>query len=541
MDLPAIIKMNIEVYEYKLNNYPYNLNTESDNYKKIEIKTDKLYSSSPEECGIIETEKNDDIPPASRYHNPYEINTSLVRSCDPIKGKIKIVNSETIIPLESEIINFSIDGITSSDLLNYSNLNGAKKLLTTTFNRIRDNTMEKIYNAEYIESIVNRVKNILKNDWIDNTIEFDREDNYSYTDDKTLIKILRPDINQKYIIFGDFHGSFHTFLRHLFRFRLMGMFNENCILHDNYHLIFLGDVIDRGSFGYEILILIFILKVLNPNNIHINRGNHEELETNEEYGFLEELDKKMPDMMINDVSLHIFLNNIMLYQHSALLIKNPTNEKFSYLAHGGLPLSSTIDSVVLLERFKNVYPESNNIILVDDITIKTANSIRWSDFYGKNKSVKQTRSLIGTNILDETNDKIDIIIRGHEDGSYNTKLIKKNSEKFTNINTLPAYNIPIYNNNVQCKKFIHRITINDDNEIIVNNRPENNFIKVLTISNNTDIGRDLDRDSFVILKYILNDIGDSNCIIKDAKPMLGGYYKKYLKYKQKYLQLKNKI
>lgn len=29
-------------------------------------------------------------------------------------------------------------------------------------------------------------------------------------------------------------------------------------------------------------------------------------------------------------------------------------------------------------------------------------------------------------------------------------------------------------------------------------------------------------------------------MIKDAEPMLGGYYKKYLKYKQKYLQLKNK-
>lgn len=145
MDIPTIIKMNLEVYEYKLNNYPYELNIEPDNYKQIEIKKNNLYFSSPEECDIIETEKNDDVPPASRYHDPYKINTSLVKSCDPLKGKLKIVNSGTIIPLESNIIVFSINGITSNDLLNYSNLNGAKKLLRTDFNINRDNTMEKIY------------------------------------------------------------------------------------------------------------------------------------------------------------------------------------------------------------------------------------------------------------------------------------------------------------------------------------------------------------------------------------------------------------
>ena len=368
----------------------------------------------------------------------------------------------------------------------------------------------------------------------------------------------------------------------------MDIMDENCILLNNHHLVFLGDIVDRGNFGYELLILLFLLKRINPGNIHLNRGNHEEQHINEFHGFKNEIIKKIGFDIGNRI--YYKLNSTLLYQHSALLIKNPINTKYAYLAHGGLPLSiygDFLDEMVdLLKRFDDTSPskknlniinESNNIILLNiDINYNDGiNSIRWSDFYGLPISSNHSpRHRIGTDILNKTNEQIEIIIRGHQDGSYNTKLIRNGAgyNDFTNINSFPAYKMDFIEDNVQCYKFTHKITVNDTNEIIVNDKPYNNFLKVLTISNNTDTGRDLDRDSFVILRY--TDSYNPNvdaCVVRDSEQdriikrnreillnpqlddhdmaiihgpldisMSGGYYKKYLKYKQKYLQLKNK-
>ena len=34
--------------------------------------------------------------------------------------------------------------------------------------------------------------------------------------------------------------------------------NDKCIIEPTYHLIFLGDLVDRGSYGYEIIMLIYL-------------------------------------------------------------------------------------------------------------------------------------------------------------------------------------------------------------------------------------------------------------------------------------------
>src|SRR4030095_2740312 len=54
---------------------------------------------------------------------------------------------------------------------------------------------------------------------------------------------------EKIVMMGDFHGSVHTFLRHLFRFHRLGILDLKTLkISPNYRLVFLGDVIDRGSF-----------------------------------------------------------------------------------------------------------------------------------------------------------------------------------------------------------------------------------------------------------------------------------------------------
>ncbi|WP_229390350.1 metallophosphoesterase [Methanosarcina sp. DH2] len=55
------------------------------------------------------------------------------------------------------------------------------------------------------------------------------------------------------------------------------------------HMLFLGDYVDRGMQGTEVLIKLFRLKLEEPQNIFLLRGNHETSDMNIYYGFFEEI------------------------------------------------------------------------------------------------------------------------------------------------------------------------------------------------------------------------------------------------------------
>lgn len=76
----------------------------------------------------------------------------------------------------------------------------------------------------------------------------------------TLLRIEQP-----VFIVGDIHGQYYDLLR---MFQLFGTPEYSKYL-------FLGDYVDRGSFGVECLIHLLALKVNYPNNVFLVRGNHE--------------------------------------------------------------------------------------------------------------------------------------------------------------------------------------------------------------------------------------------------------------------------
>lgn len=56
--------------------------------------------------------------------------------------------------------------------------------------------------------------------------------------------------------------------------------------------VFNGDFVDRGAFGVEVLTTLMALKLVYPNYIHLNRGNHEDIDVNRMYGFYDEVIQK---------------------------------------------------------------------------------------------------------------------------------------------------------------------------------------------------------------------------------------------------------
>lgn len=107
-----------------------------------------------------------------------------------------------------------------------------------------------------------------------------------------LQKIVIPPYSQL-ITFGDLHGHADAVLLLLHDLKKMGYIDDTFkLLKPHVYLSFLGDFVDRGRYGVEVLQLLLQLSNANPGRVFLVRGNHEDADLNARYGFEHELAKK---------------------------------------------------------------------------------------------------------------------------------------------------------------------------------------------------------------------------------------------------------
>lgn len=203
--------------------------------------------------------------------------------------------------------------------------------------------------------------------------------------------IIHPD--SRLFVIGDIHSSLDNLFAQIQKMREKGCFvsNTSLMLKPHTYLICTGDFVDRGMRGTEVLTCVMGLKVLNPKNVFLCRGNHEIEQMADEFGFLGNK-AVLGQHSVSDLGLHfsgkkdfekVRASCICLFAQLPLAvflgIRNPQTHKLSFgmYNHGGIDRNIVVGIVDLLNKTAGAIPE-------DLITISSYLNIHsgllWTDY-----------------------------------------------------------------------------------------------------------------------------------------------------------------
>ncbi|XP_072518189.1 serine/threonine-protein phosphatase with EF-hands 2-like [Salminus brasiliensis] len=158
-----------------------------------------------------------------------------------------------------------------------------------------------------------------------------------------LLRVL-PNINEvstchskEITICGDLHGQLED---------LLLVFYKNGLPSVETPYVFNGDFVDRGKDSIEILLILFAFQLVYPNDVHLNRGNHEDHIVNLRYGFTKEV---LGKYRLHGKKILKLLQKIFSWLPLATVIDQKV-----LILHGGISDTTDLKLVAKLERNRYV-------------------------------------------------------------------------------------------------------------------------------------------------------------------------------------------
>ncbi|MGC9778269.1 MAG: metallophosphoesterase [Candidatus Heimdallarchaeota archaeon] len=196
------------------------------------------------------------------------------------------------------------------------------------------------------------------------------------------------------LVAGDIHGDFEIMKS------IISLFRDK---KDIEHLIFLGDIVDRGSNSIACLNLLFALIIQYPERVHIVRGNHEALSVNSRYGFLQE---------------------VMIFQSQDEELYNPNNIPKLYVRYN--KTFSNMPVAIVHEKLRFFFVHGG--IPIDSCTLNEIKQLPKGDQMLKNPLIKQ----LLWNDPKEALDQYSSSLRGNDIYTFGSEIVSN----FLQINNL---------------------------------------------------------------------------------------------------------
>ena len=221
------------------------------------------------------------------------------------------------------------------------------------------------YNITLVEKFLDALFRPL--DWYDKKVTVELKEKFKFQKDEIIyltdevIKILSKEnslikIRSPCKIFGNIYGLYSDLMRY---FESYGNPSDNIQNGDInvMQYIFLGDFCDRGNQSFEVILLLFALKIKYPNFIYLIRGHHEDININEFYGLGEECKQKLKEDIKNEDSIFNKINQAFNYLPFGVLVDNNI-----LCIHGGIGSSiNLLDDISNIARPTQVFQNPENI------------------------------------------------------------------------------------------------------------------------------------------------------------------------------------
>uniref|UniRef100_A0A8C9GIB2 Serine/threonine-protein phosphatase n=1 Tax=Piliocolobus tephrosceles TaxID=591936 RepID=A0A8C9GIB2_9PRIM len=152
-------------------------------------------------------------------------------------------------------------------------------------------------------------------------------------------------------ICGDLHGKLDD---------LFMIFYKNGLPSESNPYVFNGDFVDRGQYSIEILMILCVSFLVYPNDLHLNRGNHEDFMMNLRYGFTKEILHKYK---LHGKKILQILEELYAWLPIGTIVDNEI-----LVIHGGISETTDLNLLHRVERNKvvtifsasNYYEEGSN-------------------------------------------------------------------------------------------------------------------------------------------------------------------------------------
>eukprot|EP00471_Norrisiella_sphaerica_P006851 CAMPEP_0184483034 /NCGR_PEP_ID=MMETSP0113_2-20130426/4646_1 /TAXON_ID=91329 /ORGANISM="Norrisiella sphaerica, Strain BC52" /LENGTH=839 /DNA_ID=CAMNT_0026863163 /DNA_START=285 /DNA_END=2804 /DNA_ORIENTATION=+ len=210
---------------------------------------------------------------------------------------------------------------------------------------------------------------------------------------------LKLNADGRCTIVGDLHGQLDD---------LIHIFTLNGLPSRRNMYLFNGDFVDRGKNSCEVVLTLFAFKVLYPESVFLNRGNHEATDINEEMGFCAECTRKYNRDMWNRFS------DAFKFLPLATVIEDTV-----FVVHGGLCWEDiSLEDIKKMKRDYLFAPYETNMedmLWSDPLDVDDDTGLPFKG-RGKNEARNDAGCVFGEDIVDRflQDNKLRCIVRSHE-------------------------------------------------------------------------------------------------------------------------------